>query len=511
MPDALLEIVKLRKCPLVFDAGLAFDRGKTLNPDLNEANRRFFLSQKDLIDRLTKPHSKSMQSFPGADDVPNPRAEEEVFTNFRELKQIEVEMPEGRKELIPDNVHAHAIAALERGRNIDYILRRILGPDPVEWFEDMSEPEQGFALEAFTDKMKNAAQALDRLQGGHDEALFLPLPDADYVLRQTRDWDGDFVSLPTEARHAALNNAVDYLWKLRSALMYAFHDYSLSYRVYDACGHEIPFPDLVTMPEHRLSNTLANSDYQIKFEHLNYSSERIAWMFFTNPARLAAAKAKLQARLDKPENQESSAYRAELCEWEKWEGYFAARSALRIHGPPHVDPDDHPWMSAARSLKEIERIRRNFKRKGPDVRAGENEIGLWEIFIANREKAEAILDACERQSRAMLERPFTNEMQRLMGYDPKGWPIQNVKYTIPVNAWVVMLDVPDALLADPLRQIDIGSHLIPVSLPHSDLQQQIAAAHGDFSARPGNGASVFSGARACHDRDNAGATLNRPL
>jgi hypothetical protein len=492
-PDALCEVINLRKNPPVIPAEMAFHRGIGGDPEKHEANRRFVISHEEFGRKLMQAHSKSMPKISDHSTIRNPQAEEHLFTSIASPKRYEFEM-DGQKVLLTETVHAEWVKALRRNRNIDAVLRRAIKPQVVE-FEDRED-----TLHAFVERMRTVDGHLQKYfgtgdtgvsDGDHSDAAahdhheehelpsigqpaaspfkMLPAPDQNFIPPK---WD--YVVDPdnkskrkrvphvmsTEECRQLSANAREYLWKLRAELMYEFHDNTTRFTVQDKRGHDIDFATLNRMKQGDLANRLRTGEYKINMEELNWSSELIARMF-RDAGRIEWVK-KYMADQGRDEDVRA---------WEKWEEYFAAERALRFHGAPHEDPDQQRWMTASKSLKEIARIRDNL-RKG-DVRAQDDQWGGWDIYMRGGFMAERILDECDKLARRQLqENALTDERLHLLGYDPekRGLPIEHTPYNVPEGAKILTLDVPDRMLEAPLSHHNVANNIIMLEL--EDAQQQ---------------------------------------
>lgn len=493
-PDALCEVIDLRKNPPIVPAEMAFKRGKGRDGkgsiDHHEENRRFVMAHKELCEKLIKAHGKAMPPMPDFRSIPLPQAEEHLFTGIASPKQYEFDMG-GKKVLLTEKVHAAWKSALDHNRAVDTLLRRAIKPQPVE-FEVRRD-----TLDAFIERMKTIDKDLQRYLSGPDQNMpggahpaasgddgdegqrtdgagqagrrcfrMLPEPDLPFIPPKwdtvpDPDREGKTMKVPHVMSQEELErltaNATEYLWKLRAEFMYEFHDnttrFTLQREICDEHGHkvlhDIPFPVLNAMHPRDISNRLQNGEFKLNMESLNWSAELIARMF-RDAGRIGWVKQYMAER----------GRDAEVSDWEKWEEYFAALRALRMHGAPHEDPDDHRWMSLIRGMKEVERIRANL---GPDgIRAEGNRWGQWDIFM-DGDEAEPILKEYEAfASRRLTENPLTHERMRRVGYDPEkgGLPIVHTPYEVPAGAKVLTIDVPDRMLEEPLSHNDVAHKIV---------------------------------------------------
>jgi hypothetical protein len=478
-PDALCEVINLRKNPRVLPAELAFRHGKGGNPDTNEANRRFVLAHEDLCQKLMQAHSKTVPPMPDYRSIRNPQAEEHLFTGIASPKRYEFEM-DAKTVLLAEDVHAEWVKALRRTRAIDALLRRALKPQTVE-IENRED-----TLLAFCERMKTVDQHLqkylsadvapsyDRIEenkgnaGRHD---FKVLPPPNHAFMPPK-WDE--VKDPespgkTKRVHHEMSaaecaqltqNAVEYLWQLRTELMHEFHDNTTRFTVQDRYGHDIPFTELNRMKQGDRADRLRTGEYVLHLEQLNWSAELVARMF-RDAGRLDWVKHYWaeRGRTDKVE------------EWRQWEDYFVAHRAHRIHGAPHEDNDAKRWMTAPKALKETTRITNNL-RQG-DVRAMEDEWGEWDSFMPEHHTAEPILRASEQLSQRLMDaNPFTPAQRERMGYHVEtGFPIEHTPYEIPRDANMITINVPDHMLERPLQHHHVAQKIVMLN---PDAQQRRA-------------------------------------
>src|SRR5262249_46668172 len=141
--------------------------------------------------------------------------------------------------------------------------------------------------------------------------------------------------------------------------------------------------------------------------------------------------------------------------------YFNAERALRLNGAPHLDPDQQRWMTDVKGLKEAARIEGNL-RKG-DLRALEEELGQWDIFMRDSDMAGPILSEYETTAqRQLAQQPLTDEKLRLLGYDAKkqGLPIEFAPYEVPAGAKILTIDVPDRMLEEPLSHRNVADKFV---------------------------------------------------
>lgn len=492
-PDAVCEVIDLRKNPPVVPAEMAFHRGLGGDPERHEANRRFVLAHEDFCQKLIQAHGMAMPPMPDYKTIRNPQAEEHLFTGIASPKRYEFDM-DGKKVLLTETVHAEWVKALRRNRNIDGVLRRALKPHPVE-FEVRPD-----TLNNFVERMRTVDQHLQKYLGTADTALadtstglsvnagegvrpdrplFKMLPQPDHSFSPPK-WDYvpdpddhgkrirvPHVVTPEECRQLT-TNATEYLWKLRAELMYEFHDNTTRFTVQDRRGHDIDFPTLNRMKQADLADRLRTGEYKINMEQLNWNSELVARMF-RDAGRIEWVKKYMADR----------GRDADVRCWEKWEEYFAAERALRMHGAPHEDPDQQRWMTATKALKEIARIRDNL-RTG-DVRAEDEQWGQWDTYMRGGDMAEHILHECEALARRQLnENPLTPEKLHLVGYDAekRGLPIEHTPYDVPAGAKVLTIDVPDRMLEAPLSHHNVATNIIMLN-PDAAQRKALAEAGPD--------------------------------
>lgn len=535
-PDALFEVVNIRKNQAVFDDHLAYVRGKVSNPEWQQRQRTAILNSFMLHNRQTvimAALQKITPQFLGAVDTSITRVEEETHTRFQKPKALYLLSSNGSQPA-PDVINAHAEIIWDQADNIDHTLRRVLGgPEPLEWIDEIPDHQHKDILEAFLDKITKAKKDLQKYQTQiAKNPIVLVEPDADKPIipwkPKSRKEDSDEEDSDEEDNikiddketenqiiHQCCLNAVEYLWKLRAVHRAAFYDVSNSYRIYDRYNHEVPTPDLLGTHESILSQRLSSGEYSIKFEGLRFSSEQIVRMFMTTPGRLDWIKKRLEQKIQlhgaEPVSKESfdktDYYWKELSRWEKWQEHYEATAALHLWGPPHLEARDHPWMSGQRALEEIKDIKANL-RIGGDLRATEDKLGLWEILISNRDQSEEILNQLEQHIKLMLKKyQLTPERKNLLGYHDrktlygaKNNPIEAIKYEIPAQNCVLLLDVPDSLLASPLRHLEKGSNLIPVILPYADLKPQLTRPDLSILFRGQESGKIFLGAKtSCLD------------
>ena len=479
-PDALMEVINLRKNPPVVPAEMAYARGLGGDPERHESNRRFVLSNEGLVERIMEAHTKSMAPMPGFESIRNPQSEEHLFTGLAEPKRYEFEM-DGKPVMVSEAVHADWVKVLRRNRSLDRTLRRVIEPDAIE-FEARQD-----TLDDFVKKIAVTEKHLEKYLGssnaksanGAATAPLLPTPEANYIptkwdYQKDPDDPAKKIRVPhvmsTEECERLTANAVEYLWKLRAELMYEFNDNTTRYRVEDAQGHEIPFETLNKMKEADLADRLRTGKYTVACEQLNWTAELTARMF-RDAGRIDWVKDQMRAQ----------GRDAEVKTWENWETYFDALKALRINGAPHEDTDEHRWMTAEHALKEITRIKDNMK-MGVDIRADEEEWGLYDVFLRAGDKAEAILDQCERHARSLLaDSPLTPERMALMGYDAErgGLPVEFVKYEVPAGAKIIELEVPDRMLDQPLTHHHVAPKLLMLDPPPA-MRQALLKGEGDY-------------------------------
>lgn len=481
-PEALCEIINLRKNPPIVPAQMAFERGKGKHPDQYEANRRFVLAHEELCQKLMLAHSKTMPIMPDYRTIRNPQAEEHLFTGIASPKRYECEI-DGKKELLTETAHAEWVKALRHNRSIDASLRRAIKPQTVE-FEVRAD-----TLEAFIERMESVDQHLQKYLGVTDALLpegrsskeadkdhgkkskkagksstvscgFKMLPPPDHSFFPPKDRP-----MTTEECKELTANAIEYLWKLRAEFMHDFHDNTTSFTVQDRHGHDIAFPELNRMKQGDLADRLRTGEYDIHKEELNWSAELVARMF-RNAGRIEWVKHYWAERGREDMVQE----------WNTWEEYFSDLRALRFHGAPHEDTDQKRWMTAAKVIKEVARIRDNMR--SGDIRALDDQWGQWDIFMPHGDAAEPILKACETHAHSQLnENPLTEERQRRLGYDPsnRGFPIEHARYELPAGAKTITIDVPDGMLEKPLKHHHVASKILMLD-PTAEEREALAKA-----------------------------------
>lgn len=481
-PQALFEVLQLRKNPPVVEAQMAFARGIGGKPEWHEENRRFLLAHPQLQARLMAAHTLAMPPIHDWRHLRNPQAQEHVFTNLAALKRYEIEMEDGSRQLLHESVHKEWIALMRRHRAIDDLLRRAVKPQTIEI---EVRPD---TLETFIDRMQTVDQALahyhHRDHDADDRArepsaqtgdnagdtpapigrfrmlpaprqTFIP-PRWDYVPDPARPGKTQRIKhVMDEAECAQLTaHAVEYLWQLRAELLQEFHDNSTQFTVVDARGHEVAFSSLNRMDAADRARRLSSGEYQIVPEALDFSRELLARMF-RDAGRIGWVKQYWVER----------GCQDEVAQWEAWEQHFTAQDALRAHGAPHLDVSQQRWFTAVMGLKEIARIRQNLQRG--DVRATGDAWGLWDIFLRNRDQAEHILGECAQYYETMLQQnPLTPQQLHQLGYDPQqsGYPIEHTKYHIPPGAKQLVIDAPDAMLEQPLVHADVAHTLMLLAL-----------------------------------------------
>lgn len=490
--DALFEVIDLRKNPPVVSADMAFDIGLGGDREKHQVVRRFMNAHEDFCKRLMRAQTIAMPDIIDYKSIPNPQAEEHLFTSLAEAKEPRFEL-NGEKVKLPDVVFARWKEALEHNRRIDSVLRRAIKPQTIE-FEYRLD-----TLEAFIERMEAVDKALqkykvdlkiDARNNGVDNPFkILPAPEKPFMPPK---WD--YVqSTETKAenglkrvRHVVTeeeckeltDNAREYVWKLRAELMYQFRDNTTQFKVQKNLGdkehavwHDVPFAALKNMPKKDLGDYLRKGEYRINMESLNWSSELVARMF-RDANRVEWVKSYMAER-----GREDDVH-----VWEQWEEFFAALRALRMHGAPHLETKDQRWMTAQKVLEDATRILKNSK-EGKDISPDDDDgaWGLGDIFNRNRDKAEEILAACiEAAKRQLEENPFTPDKQRTMGYDPdkRGLPIEYPKYVVPADAKILTIDVPDAMLDHPLHH-DRISHKFLMLDPTEEQRAALASAGRD--------------------------------
>lgn len=456
--EALFESISLRKNPAVVPKEMVIARGAGGNLDLNEANRRFILANRELVDKLMKAHSATMPPMSDHSTIRNPQGEEHLFTGLAVPKRYEYEM-DGKQVMVPESVHQEWVKVLRRNRNIDAVLHRALKPQTIEI---EVRPD---TLEAFIERMDSVNKALQKYY--HTECIMLPPPEYSFIPRWDEVPNPDKPGKTKKVPHVMsqieckelTHNAVEYLWKLRAELMYEFHDNSTQYTVQNRYGQDIPFP-VLNRNEDDTARRINSGEWHVVPEELNYSAELLARMFKNadeNPNRIEWVKKYFadQGRSDQLQN------------WERWERYFEAKPALNAYGAPHENTDVKRWITAEKGLKEVDRIRANLRLNG-DLRAEENQWGLWDIFMRNSAKAEHILNECEAYYKSMMEKnPLTPQKMQLLGYDPDTkfhFPILHAPYEIPSGAKTLTFDVPDLMLEQPLSHTDVAHSMVMLEL-----------------------------------------------
>ena len=451
--------------------------------------------------------------FPGARDTTVARIEEETHTRFQKPKALYLMTGQGGVRA-PDVVNTHATVVWEQANNVDYTLRRILGgPEPLEWIDDIPQHKHYQVLRDFLARVKKGRDDLSKYQTrGAVHPVTLVDPDEPIIpVIAAGKTEPDAAEIQKCCRHA-----LDYLWKLRAAHRASFHDVTNSYRIHDQDGHEIAASDLLAIHEAILAQRLSSGEYSIRFEHMRYSSEQIIRMFMTTPGRVDWIRGRLVKALDdlRAMSENSSGglsdpsdqivfYERSLERWGRWQEHNNALAALHLWGPPHLEPRDHPWMSGARALEEIKDIRETLRR-GLDLRAMDDEHGLWDILMTNRDQSEEVIDQLERHIRRMLKKyPFTPERKKMMGYHEKkslygdrNRPVEAVRYLIPDRYATVLLDVPDAILGQPFNHLDAGSYLIPVVLPYAGIRCDLERPDLAILFRAPEAGKVYLAARA---------------
>jgi mRNA degradation ribonuclease J1/J2 len=457
--EALFESISLRKNPAVVPKEMAIARGAGGDLDLNEANRRFIISHRELVDKLMKAHSATMPPMPDHSTIRNAQSEEHLFTGLAAPKRYEYEM-DGKRVMVPESVHQEWVKILRRNRNLDAVLHRALKPQAIEI---EVRPD---TLEAFIERMDSVNKALQKYH--QTECTMLPPPEHPFIPPR---WDevpnpekpGKTKKVPHVMSQAECeeltHNAVEYLWKLRAELMYEFHDNSTQYTVQNRYGQDIPFP-LLNRNEDETARRINSGEWHVVPEELNYSAEILARMFKNadqNPNRIEWVK----QYFSKQGSTDA------LHKWEQWERYFEAKLALNAYGAPHEDTDVKRWLTAEKGLKEVERIRANLRMNG-DLRAEEDQWGLWDIFMRNSAEADHILNECEAYYKKMMEEhPLTPKMMELLGYDPDTkhhFPILHAPYKIPSGAKILTFDVPDRMLEKPLSHTDVAHSIVMLGL-----------------------------------------------
>ena len=362
-----------------------------------------------------------------------------------------------------DKVLAHARNVLNSSRQWNDLLRQTIEPDMVE---AVNTPE---SLKEFNEKLNELETRF---------GLKLNLSEGEYFLPHKIDPETNKTN--KKIKLLSHKDARDYLWQLRHRFMYEFVDFDPKRPIIlNEYGHEVPLEYIRDMPDHELSDRLSDGgSWRITFDTLDYSRKSLATMI--DEAGRAPWLKELLATEGRHE---------ELADWQEWIQYLDARKAYWLHGPADMDdPDKHGHMSGPRLLKDIARIRENY-RAGVDMWAEDDETGFWEIFIQNPENAERILQATEDFIRAQMADPqyeFTDERKRLMGYEPDPtrsieahtvWRrIQRSRYVISADTPTTRLTVPDEMLDRPLQHYDIAPEFAMVEVPEDcNLAQDIAA------------------------------------
>jgi exonuclease I len=430
-PDAVFEVINLRKNPLITDYQTAIEANAHhgIGLDRLDGRRRAVLAHPEFRERVMQAYQIVQPDPPKPDSEIVPQPEEEIYRAVGNFDYYAIKtpmgefyattLPDGKRAVIPLNIHSAAENKFNMARQIDNALKRIIEPDPVEW-------QRGHdTLKAFVSKLRKENAKLARYQIGVKHPIQIPyLSDINI-----KDADDPFTR----------EDAIEYLWYLRKHFRKKFHDYTRHYVVQDKFGHDVPFDDVLkTLPIDRIEK-LQTGEWHIEFERLNTSRQLIALMFINAD------------RTD------------ELGEnWAKWYDDFCT---LRIQGAPNQDPDKHRWMSANRALNEIQRLKNNLK-LGSDLKPqADSEAGAFEIFVMQHPDGQKILAELEAfYEKRLKDHPWTDEAMDWMGFHPETrQPKEKIKFAIKPRKTMI-IDVGDAFLDAAISHRDFGNRLIHAAL-----------------------------------------------
>jgi hypothetical protein len=462
-PNAICEIIDMRKNPPVVPAKMAFDRGKGGNIKRQEQNRKLLLSRRDFCQKLMEAHALAMPPMPDHRSVRVPQAEDHLFTPFA-FKEYELE----KDVMLVDPVQKALENVVNRNRAIDSAYRRALTSHPVEYetrFDTLNDliDELHKADKQLDTQLGTKGPAACREPGSHFKRL--PEPDADKPFPR-RQMKRDKVS-DDDVREWS-KNAREYLWKLRAELMYEFNDNTARCTVKDfrnnPYGQEIPLAALNQMDKEdhaALVDRLRSGQYKVIPERASWSAELVARMFRDTPGRMEWVKEYWKTKPDCDDR-----VRAEHAQrWEQWEKYFEALRALRHHGAPHLELGKQRWKTSREaSEKDIPAIRRNLVGDG-ELRSTEKQMGQWDIFVSDHDEAEEILDELEALTHEQLEaNPFTPEKMRRVGFDSiTKQPIEYAPHKVSAGGKVLIIDVPDHVLEKPLSHYGLAHQFIMIA------------------------------------------------
>lgn len=426
-PEALFQIVSLRKNPLIVDAETLFASGQHhgIDPESLEERRHYMLQNLPLTDRIMQAFNQNFPEYKGADRLANPLPEDEIFSQIGPLERYRVRNDQGEIVDIPDLVHARAEDIHNHQVKVDRLLRKILGPDPIEWRAD--DPD---VLDEFCEKIKKTSRSLMATDIGR--------------VWQQSDFN-NCINAPTAS------DAVTALWGLRKKLMDRFYDPGRHYEIIDDQGTRVSFDDVMSMTTRERHGRFDSGSLKVALVPLisQPSMRKMARMFW-DAGRIEALG-------------------------DDWQDWMQAEIALYQHGEPMLEDDQQRYVTGPHALRDIRRLRENaLSTTGGKASSDRSERGEYDRFARSTDQALEILEQAENFIRQRMQQfPLTPEAMVATGWNPQnGRAIDWIRHEVPADE-IMVTTAPDALIRTPLAHPDYGTGLIVMPLP-AQIRQHVA-------------------------------------
>ena len=436
-PQAYFHEIHLKRHRGVFDLDTGLKAGHAQNISVEALRYRRdslvdYLDDRNLsfVDKALDAFSLQYSFAPPADDLPQPYAEEEIWTAMGDIKYPFVTTPDGKKVKLPNVIREMAQDEFKKiNDKIGDCIRNIIRPHPLEW----SYTIENALLYARTRAMQE--KKLDDYQSRLSERDKVKLIDPYYPYTASE-------ILRKKTPEISIADVYATLLQDRAYLMDKLPETTRAYEVQQQFTstmsgkkfwQTIPFNKLADISESRLLNLKDEGRLRIVFEKNSNS-----------PAYRFAIRQFIESGLGDILNASHKEF-------------YMAETSFYVNGPPYIaDPEKHRVMSASKVQLSIDAIRQNiFQAKKHLSATREGENGAYSRF-ANDNFAESILNNVEiDKNRRVNQYPYTRERKIRFGlHTAHDTPLFNVKYTLDEN--ITIINVPDLVPSQPASHPSFG-------------------------------------------------------
>lgn len=411
-----------------FERAYKAGAGNNLSPDELDRRRLWLMNHRHTMYRIMSVWGDIRNPARAPSLITTRQPEEEAFDHYGDLKRIEKLVQE------PDDIYSRFQKKWDATRRFDTILRGLMETHAVEYSDDPA------AVTAYCDRWAALQKKLKKVQ---------------------ENWANPIVL--DEAEPTTRTEAIKHLWRLRASL----HDHLFNYLperfVQDENGINLSVEQAMQVPyairrkRWQPEDRATGAYWKCVFErNENLSTFRMLDMAFDEADAFYRNHPLPEIRDWWPEF-----FEREFGAARPW---YEARVAMKVQGPPNLEPSKHPSMTVARAVYESALLRST-------APAGKHSD--YARFVSSSPQGEQILAAWETTyQRLLAAHPLTPERKDVMGYDPAtNAPILNHFFDVPRDGHVRLV-VPDRML-DTLHWHDQWQQHLVVARPDKPLAQRL--------------------------------------